>query len=288
MALAAPMLCVTAAWGQTTDTQVDVGGYSLHFHIVKGTGTPILFESGGGDDATVWRDVLPPLTDITHATLITYDRSGFGNSGLDANRHGIENGVSDLEKGLKSLGYDGDFVLVGHSFGGFYSTLYASRHPGKVKAAVLIDANNICFYTPERQASTQKSIDASMAKFKGVHSGSYYQSIDFSHTVDVMRKAPFPASVPVIDIVSDKTPFSDAAEIQGWKRCHQQFAAAAPNRQGIVAYGSGHYVFKDKPILVVNAIVKAYADALGGAQRKAVLERSLSYNIDAANENKQP
>lgn len=47
--------------------------------------------------STVWRNILSPLADITHATLITYDRPGFGRSGLDANRHGIVNGVTDLE-----------------------------------------------------------------------------------------------------------------------------------------------------------------------------------------------
>ena len=284
--LSLSLLGSVTAKGEAIDPMVKVGSYSLHFHIVKGTGTPILFESGGGDDTTVWRNILPPLADITHTTLITYDRSGFGKSGLDPKSHGIVNGIAGLERALQSLGYDGDVILVAHSFGGFYSTLYAARHPQTVKAAVMIDANIVCFYTPERLASTQKSIDASMPKLKGTKPGAYYQSGDFSSTVEVLWKTTFPSHIPVIDIVSEKTPFSENADIQDWKRCHKEFGDAV-HREGVVAYESGHYVFKDNPSLVINAIVKAYTNTLNNEQRLPVLERSLSYNLDAANQAKK-
>ena len=61
---------------QTIDTLIDVGGYRLHFHIIKGKGMPILFEGGAGADVSVWDIILKPIADITHATLITYDRAG--------------------------------------------------------------------------------------------------------------------------------------------------------------------------------------------------------------------
>lgn len=279
-------LCATDAMCQAIDTAVDVGGYRLHFHIVKGTGTPILFESGGGDDATVWRDILAPLADITNATLITYDRPGFGKSGLDARRHGIVNGVIDLEKGLKTLGYDGNVVLVAHSLGGFNAMLYASRHPETVKAAVLIDANLACFFTSEHMAAARKSNEEAKAKYKDTKPGLSYLFGDFSDTIGVMRRTDVPPGIPVTDIVSEKTPLTEAADVSRWRLCHQQFVSAAPARRGITAYGTGHYVFRENPPLVINAIVEAYADTLGEG-RAFVLERSLSYNLEAANETKK-
>lgn len=63
---------------QTIDTVIGVGGYQLHFKIIKGKGTPILFEAGGGEDATTWNKIIQPIADRTAATLITYDRAGFG------------------------------------------------------------------------------------------------------------------------------------------------------------------------------------------------------------------
>jgi hypothetical protein len=68
---------------QYVDTLVDVGGYRLHFHMIKGKGMPVLFESGSGAGGNVWDTILKPIADITDATLITYDRSGFEGSELD-------------------------------------------------------------------------------------------------------------------------------------------------------------------------------------------------------------
>ncbi|PIB28028.1 hypothetical protein [Maribacter sp. 4G9] len=56
------------------DTLVDIGGYNLHFIIVKGDGIPILFEAGGGNDASVWNGILDKIHEVTGTTLITYCR----------------------------------------------------------------------------------------------------------------------------------------------------------------------------------------------------------------------
>lgn len=118
---------VTYGQFQTIDTLVDVGGYKLHFHIIKGKGIPILFEAGGGEDATTWKNILKPIADVTAATLITYDRTGFGKSTFDVNKHGILNGIKGLETGLQKLGYDGNMMLVAHSQGAY---MLHSMHPG--------------------------------------------------------------------------------------------------------------------------------------------------------------
>ena len=45
----------------------------------------------------------------------------------------------------EKVGLRRDIMLVAHSYGGFYSELYAFRHPNHVKAVVLIDANHVVF-----------------------------------------------------------------------------------------------------------------------------------------------
>jgi len=103
----------SSAQSQGTDVFVNVRGDRLHFHVIKGSGLPILFEAGGGDGGSVWADVAKPVREITGATIITYDRAGFGESELGAKepaaeKHGIENGVEELEAALKQLEYDGN------------------------------------------------------------------------------------------------------------------------------------------------------------------------------------
>jgi len=248
---------------QAPDTLVDVGGYKLHFVIFKGKGIPILFDAGGGEDATTWNKILRPIAERTATTIITYDRAGFGQSTFDTTTHGIGNGMTGLETALKKLGYDGDIMLVAHSQGGLYAQLYAARHPDKVKTAVLIDATTTCFYDEKRLAATQRMINQQNTdKAKASNPGRYFQGADFSDNIEYMRKFAFPTTIPVTDFVSDHPPFQDSTDINDWKRCHAEFAAASSNRTGILASNCGHFIFNDDPALVINAIVKAYNAAL--------------------------
>lgn len=244
-----------------------MGGYKLHFVIFKGKGIPILFEAGGGEDATTWKKIIRPIAERTATTLIAYDRAGFGKSSFDTASHGIMNGMTGLETGLKKLGYDGNIILVAHSQGGLYAQLYAARHPDKVKAAILIDATTTCFYDENRLAATQRMINRQNTdSLKAANPGRYYQGADFSRNIERMRTFTFPTTILVTDFVSDHPPFQDSTDIRDWKRCHREFAAMAPNRTGVVATGCGHFIFNDNPPLVIDAVVRAYRAASNAAE----------------------
>ncbi|HEX6429935.1 MAG TPA: alpha/beta fold hydrolase [Niastella sp.] len=284
-------LMANSGRSQTIDTLIDVGGYRLHFHIIKGKGMPILFEAGSGADVSMWDIMLKPLADITHATLITYDRAGFGKSELDTmnddvDKHGILHGIEGLETGLKKLGYGGNIIQVASSFGGFCATLYASRHPATVKAAVLIDANHICWFIDAFVESEMKERKKNSASIKNQNLAYYYQALNLQNTVELMRKTPFPATIPVIDLVSEFN-FPDSVSAARWKVCHRQFADAQPNREGITAYRCRHVIFNDNPSLVINAIVKAYTGTLGKEQGNEIMKRFLTYSLEAANDEKR-
>jgi len=281
---------------QTIDTLVDVGGYRLHFHIIKGTGMPILFEGGAGADVTVWDIILKPIADITHATLITYDRPGLGKSELDTSnhdldKHGILQGIQGLETGLKKLGYDGNIMQVAHSFGGFCATLYAARHPKKVKAAVLIDVNHICWFQDayvDSVTKLRKDYWANHNPTTTTNWANYYAGLTLPGTVELMRRSPFPATIPVIDLVAENVPpFPDSAGAIRWKACHKQFADAQPNRQGITAIGCAHVIFRDNPLLAISAIVKAYTGTQGKEQGEAIMSRFLAYSMEGINEERK-
>lgn len=59
-----------------------MGKYKLHFNVRQGIGIPIIFESGAGDDGSIWNNLLKPFHDSIGASLITYDREGFGKANL--------------------------------------------------------------------------------------------------------------------------------------------------------------------------------------------------------------
>jgi hypothetical protein len=259
------------------DVFIETRGDRLHVHILKGSGVPILFEAGGGDDGAVWTNITKPVHNITGATVITYDRAGFGESELNAkeqaiDKHGIQHGIEELEEALKQLGYSGNIMLVAHSYGALYATLYAAKHPTLVKAAVLIDGSSACWFTDDWMKTFVKEWHSDN-KPKPEQLGNYYQSANLPKTVEIMRSTTLPPEIPVIDLVSENPPFSSNADIARWKHCHQQFVKAQSSREGITAYGCGHYIFKDNPPLVIHAIIKAYIGVVDRQEANEIMRR---------------
>ena len=241
---------------QVIDTLIDVGGYRLHFNIIKGKGVPILFESGGGDDGTVWNDLLKKLHDSIGATLITYDRQGMGLSKIDTSKINILNEVKGLEIGLKKLGYANNLFVVSHSLGSSYAILYASRNSKIIKGSVFIDINLPCFLTKQKGKELKESYANEMEMFKKQRIGVYYILLNYEKTTDLMSKTVYPSKIPSTIIGSDIPPFKGIDSTK-WKDCQKSFGTL-PNHKYVLAKNCEHYVFKDNPELVINEIVKLY------------------------------
>ncbi|MBF4518574.1 alpha/beta fold hydrolase [Flavobacterium sp. ANB] len=273
---------------KTLDTLIDVGNHKLHFKIVKGKGMPILFDAGGGNNGSVWNSILDKTSNITNATLITYDRAGFGTSTIDTlqtdeSKHGIISSIEDLEIGLKKLGYDKEILLVSHSYGGYLSSLYAARHPKLVKGIVLIDVNHNYFEDGviEKELIKQEKL---IPQWKKNNKGTYYMSATILETVKIMSKITIPQSIPVVDFVNGIPFLKTTEDIERWKECHRKFVANNPNVTGITANDCGHAIWIGNPPLVINSIAKLYANA--SKQKAEILDRALQYSITACNEEK--
>jgi pimeloyl-ACP methyl ester carboxylesterase len=273
-----PVTVVSQA--RPVDRTTVANGKKLHLKIVDGKKDDIiLFESGGWDDSSVWSDLLAPIAKATGATLIAYDRPGFGSSEVDPQHHGLMSDVERLERGLRDLGYDGHYTLVAHSLGGFYATFFASRHPEEVRAAVLIDINLACFFTDTFLATTRN--EGEIETFKTENPGRYFLALDIEPIILKMRLVEFPKSIPALDFVAEQRSFPTPEDVERWRSCHAKFASEAPNRTEYVAYGSGHYIFRSNPELVVAAILQAHALANGATRPE------LEYAVRALNEQKR-
>lgn len=271
---------------QTLDTLVDVGKHKLHFNIIKGKGIPILFESSGGSDATIWKSILEPIAKITGTTLITYDRAGHGKSTVDTlitdiKKHGIINLVEDLETGLKKLGYDKEIILVAHSYGGYLATLYATRHSKLVKSVILIDVNHNFMdkYGEEDIKSLEKYLPEMKEKFIGL----FYQVSNERETTKMMSHLSIPQNIPVVDFVAGIPLFQETDKIEHWKECHRKFIESHPKSIGITAYECGHSIWYQNPSLVINTIAKSYAETQKNKEKLEVYGRAMNYAISSSN-----
>jgi pimeloyl-ACP methyl ester carboxylesterase len=274
---------------QTLDTLVDVGGYKMHFNIIKGEGTPILFEAGAGNDGSIWDNILEKIHKVTGTTLITYDRSGFGQSELNSNLKndsdfGIENGIKELETGLSKLGFDSEIILVSHSYGGLYNLLYANKHPNKVKSVVLIDATLNDFWNEELLTMRDNNVDISTIPKP---SGDYFLNANYNETMRYARNIHFPESTPILNIFPESSlPGLPEALSTRWRKLHQELGDQKDNVSNIIAKGSGHAVFQDNPSLIINAIIKAYSKTLDEKQQNGLLQKALDNAIELSIETK--
>ncbi len=217
---------------QTIDTLVDMGSHTLHFNILPGTGTPILFEAGNGDDGSVWSEILHPIHDATGATLITYDRAGLGKSSMDTTSINFRQEISDLESALQQLGFDQGLFVVCHSFGAFYTTAFANQSQNKITGAVFIDPALPCFFTKEW--STQFMNDISVENWdliKQYKPGLYYVLQDLDGIAEDMAEVPFPDDVSLTVVAAELLlPMVKAHEAGQWRVCLKSFGAQ-PNRK---------------------------------------------------------
>jgi len=91
-----------------------------------------------------------------------------------------------------------------------------------------------------------------------------------------MRKTPFPATIPVIDLVAGNAPpvqVFDSVKEARWRGHYCLWMRA--------------FIFRDNRLLAVSAIVKAYVGTLRGEQGNEIMKRFLSYSLEAANDQRR-
>lgn len=255
------------------DTFLIVRNHQLHFKIYKGKGIPILFENGAGDDCSIWDTILNPIAKITGATLITYDRAGFGSSTIDTkeidvSKHGVLSGLEDLETALQMLDYNQDIMLVSHSYGGYYSTLYAEKHPSLVKSMVLIDVNHNFYENTVEQEMKEHQKETMELKKKNI--AFYYMAINLAETSKLMSDISIPKNIPIIDLVDGISFHETRKKTERWIECHKMFVDSHPKSIGITAIGCGHYIWLDNPSLAVSVIARSYAETMEDKKRLTI------------------
>jgi pimeloyl-ACP methyl ester carboxylesterase len=114
-------------------------GVRLHVLDFGGTGTPLIFLSGIGNNAHVFDDFAQRFTRNHRVIAIT--RRGFGESSHPAGGYDQPTLAADIHAVLDSLGIS-RAVLAGHSIGGYELTHFAARYPDRVLGLIYLDAGS--------------------------------------------------------------------------------------------------------------------------------------------------
>ena len=119
-------------------------------YSVEGEGDAVVLLHGWGCDRGIWKSSIEVLQ--SNFRVVAIDFAGFGASEEPDTVWGVEEYTRSVEALLKELGILCP-TLVGHSFGGRVSILYASRND--VKSLVLTDAAGV---KPRRSFSYYRKV----------------------------------------------------------------------------------------------------------------------------------
>ncbi len=222
---------------------------------LTGTSTPtVVFESGLSDDMQVWQSVTSVMD--KKIQTFSYNRAGFtGSESYNSNRSG-EVIVAELRETLKSLGLLPPYVLVGHSLGGAYMELYTRLHPEEVAGLVLIDPNSakypvLCAQAKLNYCDPPSDIpwwaslflpDAVTGEIRG-----------FAETHNQINAISSFPDIPVATLQA-KSSGRDEVQQELYTRALKQLSDSVSNSKYISCDKCSHYIQRDKPELVVNAI----------------------------------
>jgi pimeloyl-ACP methyl ester carboxylesterase len=258
LVLSITIFCCSDAVANCVGRKVDVGGYALWMQS-RGEGTPtVVYESGGGEDSSEWSNIEPVIRERAKVRTVVYDRAGLGKSDPNPRPYRIEDEAAALRRALDQCDIHGPIILVAHSYGGFISEILASEDK-QVKGLVLVDANIPSFfddkeaavisarYTPLAEGLIKEKPDLGRNLFR--------QDQAYPATARHMRDVQIPLNLPVIDITAEHTWVDAPDELAAMRRAHSEFVAASPNRVAIFAEGSGHYVSRDRPEIVIDAVL---------------------------------
>jgi pimeloyl-ACP methyl ester carboxylesterase len=264
--LLGPAAGMVADAAEAGSTQIIArAGHRTAFHITPGHLPVIVLDAGGGLDSAYWNTLLPELARQTGSKIITYDRAGFGASDEVTGPWDVKSATADLANGLEVLGATHDVILVSHSIAGEIATYLVRQHPAWIAGAILVDANVPEFFTDQQIGRMTKMYAPIIKAAKAAPPTNASRQLlavsdSFPETSRAFHRTSWPASVPIIVIVSETTPFETPEDAQAWRDSHREFAARADNRQLLVAENSSHDVAHDRP----DVILKAVADTIAG------------------------
>jgi pimeloyl-ACP methyl ester carboxylesterase len=262
-----------------------VGGRKLYI-ACRGKGSPTVMLIGGlRASADDWMETLPGKPNVFSAVaaftrVCAYDRPGTpvgdqpSRSDRVAQPTTAADAVADLHGLIVAAGVETPAVLVGHSYGGLITRLYASTYPDEVSGMVLVDALSEGL----RQAETQQEWAIQRELISGDTNDSVklypaLEQLDVDRSFDQLLASspikpmplivlsadrPWGPQVPALiakgdlpaDVPKDFGYVTDRAQ----KEAQAKLAALVPGAKHITETRSGHEIHRDQPQLVTDAI----------------------------------
>lgn len=234
---------------------VDVGGHRLRIECL-GTGSPtVIMDSGLNMPKHTWENVPQEVGKFTRVCV--YERAGIGESDPSLQQmRTSKDVVAELQKLLQNAGEKTPFILVGHSFGGLNMRLYSGLYPQEVVGLVLVDSSHPDQY--QRYADLQK--DEEREKYLKHEGGGNNEKINLLASAEEIKKSSSTLAIPLIVLSAENEKPDEEEKL--FMKDHQELQAdlekLSPQGKLVVVKDSSHFIQKDRPEAVIDAIKTVY------------------------------
>ena len=247
---------------------VEVDGYRLSI-TSSGAGSPaVVLETGLGALSETWQPVQREVARFTR--VCRFDRAGRGQSDPAPTPRTCAGMVTDLRALLANARIPGPYVLVGNSVGGMNARLYAHRHPSEVAGLVLVDGSHQDQFARIGEVLPVPGLSAPAAHhdFYQFWAGGGWsdpannpEGVDFVASGEQLRSIDSLGDLPMVVLVSAtcllEVPTEPGARPhlhEVWKALQRDLADLSTGSTYRVVETSGHFIQRDQPGEVVEAI----------------------------------
>ncbi len=217
----------------------DLNGTEIYANIQgEGHHPAVVFINGLGQNSTTWNQVIPSIS--TFAETISYDLPGLGQSPADPKLKifTAQDNATLLHALLVQAKIQPPYIIVGHSLGGLYAQLFAQLYPKDVLGVALVDSSSM--NEPEVHVHPNKNLPY------------YPEFVGFQQSrLQVKQARPFP---PIPLIILTATKHASNVDESSWQLWQKEFLKLSPHAIQIIAWDSGHFIQKDQPNLVIDAV----------------------------------
>ena len=223
---------------------VDVNGRQMHLHC-QGEGSPtVILDAGQGGWSVAWTDLMPQLSDITR--VCAYDRAGYGWSDPADDERTPQAITDDLVALLDAANLEGPYVIVGFSYTGLSSRLFAAQNPEDVVGMVLVDPATE-FDNALMDESLGNQQRATVGIFQAFGLAARLGLVRFLDPREMAPYAPFiPENAAQPDIY-----YSFVSEPQWWRTSQKEFVARLSDETLTHVRDNGE--IRDIPLVIIGA-----------------------------------
>ncbi len=237
--------CSTPAESPTeTIKMVDVGGHALEM-VFEGQGSPaIVFDAGMVGGMRNWVPVRDSVA--LYAQTVVFERAGFGNSEEGPSPRSARQLSLELHTALENAGVEFPVVLVGHSAGGLFSTVFANLFPNDVAGLVLVDPATVAVYDymresdPERWANYVQEVTAQYEPPPGWFGQWDALPLTLKQAREVWPLPQVPTVVLSALTAAGEWPIESDRDMEVWELAQREFAERIPGAEHIVLPNAHH------------------------------------------------